>query len=234
MLLDTVLRVDVAQETSYTGTDTMYYIRTVSVSTNIATTTVTGEAYKNERITLRSPTKLFFRPRMDDLGFSHRQDGDRRSRWERFEPRGFLERSFPRPYFGLGEHYWVKNSKAIKDFSVATFSNTDPYTASWWETWGPTIIEFVLILLLDSSSSACSIPPSTAPTVRRWISTNPPLGAKMPRRFVSPMSRAAMKRKPKWSKWSNISKSRRNIPNMALASERRLAHRQSGHRQNLA
>jgi cell division protease FtsH len=39
---------------------------------------------------------------------------------------------------------WVKNS-SVKDFSVATFDNTDPYTASWWDTWGPTIIEFVLI-----------------------------------------------------------------------------------------
>src|SRR5574344_2692237 len=49
--LDTVLRVDVANQetydknTSYSG---MYYIRNVSVSTNISTTTVTGDAYSNK------------------------------------------------------------------------------------------------------------------------------------------------------------------------------------------
>ena len=44
---------------------------------------------------------------------------------------------------------WVKaQAKTDTHFVETSFVNSDPYTASWWETWGPTIIELVLILLL--------------------------------------------------------------------------------------
>jgi cell division protease FtsH len=146
--LDTYLRVDVAQQTSYTGTDTMYYIRTVNASTNIANTTITGEAYKNDKNHTQITYKVILPADQWNVKASHTAkmaivgaDGNvlsQEASWNEV---------FRARISDWASIDWVKNS-SVKDFSVATFSNSDPYTASWWDTWGPTIIELVLILLL--------------------------------------------------------------------------------------
>src|SRR5574344_1981766 len=146
--LDTYLRVDVAQQTSYTGTDTMYYIRTVNASTNIANTTITGEAYKNDKNHTQITYKVILPADQWNVKASHTAkmaivgaDGNVLSQ------EGSWNEVVRARIADWASIDWVKNS-SVKDFSVATFSNSDPYTASWWDTWGPTIIELVLILLL--------------------------------------------------------------------------------------
>ena len=146
--LDTYLRVDVAQQTSYTGTDTMYYIRTVNASTNIANTTITGEAYKNDKNHTQITYKVILPADQWNVKASHT------AKMAIVGANGIVlsqEASWNEVFRARISDWasidWVKNS-SVKDFSVATFSNSDPYTASWWDTWGPTIIELVLILLL--------------------------------------------------------------------------------------
>jgi cell division protease FtsH len=150
--LDTILRVDVANQETYDKNgdySTMYYIRTVSVSTNISTTTVTGDAYKNnsnhdhitykvilpaEEWTTKASHTYTVKMTAPDGTTPLSQDAS----WNQI---------FRARVSDWSGYKWVQSSN-VKDFSVSKFDNTDPYTASWWDTWGPTIIELVLILLL--------------------------------------------------------------------------------------
>jgi len=150
--LDTVLRVDVANQETYdknASYSDMYYIRTVSVSTNISTTTVTGEAFDNKNHT--STTYKVILPAEEwTTAASHTytiaiKDADgnllsKNASWNQV---------FRARVSDWANYKWVKEqAKTNEKFINTSFVNTDPYTASWWETWGPTVIELVLILLL--------------------------------------------------------------------------------------
>ena len=127
----------------------MYYIRTVSVSTNISTTTVTGEAFDNKNHT--STTYKVILPAEEwTTAASHTytiaiKDADgnllsKNASWNQV---------FRARVSDWANYKWVKEqAKTNEKFINTSFVNTDPYTASWWETWGPTVIELVLILLL--------------------------------------------------------------------------------------
>jgi cell division protease FtsH len=148
--LDTILRVDVANQESVdkqSDYSTMYYIRTASVSTNISTTTITGDAYDNknhDHVTYKvilpvdewtkeaSHTK-----KMAIVGADGNVLSQSASWNEVFRAR----------VSDWASYKWVSNSN-VKDFTISSFTNSDPYTASWWDTWGPTIIQLVLMLLL--------------------------------------------------------------------------------------
>jgi cell division protease FtsH len=126
-----------------------YYIRNVSVSTNITTTTVTGDAYSNKdanhastsfKMILPAPewtTSASHTKVMAITGADGKVLGQDASWNEVFRAR----------VSDWADLDWVKKS-TTKDFTVTKFDNTDPYTASWWDTWGPTIIELVLILIV--------------------------------------------------------------------------------------
>jgi cell division protease FtsH len=148
--LDTILRVDVDDLNTITSYDEKtYFIRNVSISTNITTTTVTGDAYSNKdanhastsfKIILPAPewtTSASHTKVMAITGADGKVLGQDASWNEVFRAR----------VSDWADLDWVKKS-TTKDFTVTKFDNTDPYTASWWDTWGPTIIELVLILIV--------------------------------------------------------------------------------------
>jgi cell division protease FtsH len=149
--LDTVLRTDVDDLNTISGTynDGEYYIRNVSVKTNISTTTVTGEAYRHDTNHSQVSFQVILPASHWTTEASHPSvtmgikgaDGialSQNASWSEV----FLARVDD--WKGLS---WV-SARNDKNFSIATLDNTDPYTASWWDTWGPTVIELVLILLL--------------------------------------------------------------------------------------
>jgi len=150
--LDTVLRVDVANQetydknTSYSG---MYYIRNVSVSTNISTTTVTGDAYSNKDHS-HVTYKVILPAQEWTSEASHTytvavKDAD----GNLLPSTASWNQIFRARVSDWASYKWVKEQAATdQNFTTTSFVNSDPYTASWWETWGPTIIELVLILLL--------------------------------------------------------------------------------------
>ncbi|MFA6620550.1 MAG: ATP-dependent zinc metalloprotease FtsH, partial [Bacilli bacterium] len=151
--LDTILRTDVDDLNTIAGdyNNGEYYVRNVSVTTNISTTTVTGEAYKHDKNHTSASFKLILPANHWTTEAPHPgvtmeikgADGvvlAQNASWSEV----FLARVSDWPSID-----WVKEkSNTTPNFTIATLDNTDPYTASWWDTWGPTIIELALILLL--------------------------------------------------------------------------------------
>lgn len=152
--LDTTLRIDVDDMNTISSHDeNTYYIRNVKVSTNITTTTVTGDAYhfvysgntylpKEESFQLVLPASEWTTEATHTMPMAIRgADGNilaQTASWNEV----FRARVADWPTLD-----WVKSS-STENFTVTNFDNADPYTASWWDTWGPTVIELALILLL--------------------------------------------------------------------------------------
>lgn len=137
--LDTVLRVD----TSATPSDDSLYIRTVSYSSNISTTTVHGEAYTYSRHTRVNYQVILANDVWDnDFKVVNPTTGtvsDHQAWYTVFDSRVTEWNTMLK-----AGNNWVKNISSTE----GTFTATDPYTQSWWETWGPTVIELGLILIL--------------------------------------------------------------------------------------
>jgi cell division protease FtsH len=146
--LDTILRVNV-EDQSVAETDEMYYIQTAEVSTNISTTTVKGAAYTgkthkgvNYQVIVPAETwttkatHTYTVNLVDASGSQLSQDAS----WNAV---------FRARIDDWSSYSWVKEkAKTTSGFDKSSMSNTDPYTASWWDTWGPTIIQLVLMILL--------------------------------------------------------------------------------------
>jgi cell division protease FtsH len=152
--LDTILRTDVDDLNTIAGTynDGEYYIRNVSVKTNISTTTVTGEAYRHDKGYTQVSFQLILPAEEWTTRASHNPDKPiaiTGSDGKTLDAHAPWSEVFIARVSDWSSLDWVKTrNNTEKNFTVATLTNTDPYTASWWDTWGPTVIELVLILLL--------------------------------------------------------------------------------------
>jgi cell division protease FtsH len=149
--LDTYLRVSSSTDTA---NNTTFYVRTAEVSTNISTTTVSGEAY-----TYNGHEKISYQvimPREDwTTSAAHTSeitlnggDGNKLSQtasWSevfavRVNEWNTLRKS------GDSAYSWM-NSGTLASSGEGYLTNSDPYTSTWWETWGPTIINAGIIIL---------------------------------------------------------------------------------------
>jgi cell division protease FtsH len=148
--LDTYLRVS-----STSGTDNSYYIYSANASTNVANTTVTGVAYPYTTKSAQSARPVSFKVivtaehwnnSVEHNGVVTVTDGvtllSQDASWSAiFKAR--IDEWNTLAATSSGE--WMNT--IVQSHGAAALSNSDPYTPSVWDTWGPTIIEATLIIL---------------------------------------------------------------------------------------
>src|SRR5574344_941362 len=138
--LDTILRTDVDDLNTIAGTynDGEYYIRNVSVKTNISTTTVTGEAYRHDKGYTQVSFQLILPAEEWTTRASHNPDKPiaiTGSDGKTLDAHAPWSEVFIARVSDWSSLDWVKTrNNTEKNFTVATLTNTDPYTASWWDS----------------------------------------------------------------------------------------------------